>query len=359
MTFYRLTDHGIEPVPTTTYSSLGLRERDDLQRVIRDHVDAIAPDTLVIAEEFNQWDTSRLRIDLLAVDRDANLVVIELKRDETGAHMELQALRYAAMVGRMTFEQAARVFGDYLAQRGRDTDARSVLLSFLQWDEPDETAFAQDVRIVLVSADFSRELTSTVMWLNERDLDIRCVQLRPHRFGSEVFLDVRQVIPLPEASQYQVQVREKARQERAGRSGDTRDLTRYTVAVYGERFPALRKRRAVLRVVQSLCNHGIHPDDLVPHLEHRQPFVRTEGTLTSAAFEAWMDAENARGAGPRTRYFLTKDEDLIHIDNATFALSKGWRTNTVPSLRGLRDAFPEAAISFEPTSVEDEDDDAD
>ena len=111
---------------------------------------------------------------------------------------------------------------------------------------------------------------------------------------------------------------------------------------------------------QMAPGHELDRDrNLVPHLEHRQPFVRAEGTLSSAAFEAWMDAEHARGAGPRTRYFLTKDEDLIHIGDATFALSKGWRTNTVPSLRRLRDAFPQAAISFEPTAVEDDDDDTD
>ena len=54
----------------------------------------IAPDTLVIAEEFSEWSGSQRRIDLLAIDRDANLVVIELKRTEDGGYMELQALRF-------------------------------------------------------------------------------------------------------------------------------------------------------------------------------------------------------------------------------------------------------------------------
>jgi len=54
----------------------------------------ISPDTLVIAEEFSEWTEGARRIDLLGIDKQANLVVVELKRDETGAHMELQALRY-------------------------------------------------------------------------------------------------------------------------------------------------------------------------------------------------------------------------------------------------------------------------
>lgn len=355
MSLFQLTASGLTEIPLTTYANLGLRERQDLQRVIRDHVSAVAPDVLVIAEEFSQWDGSQRRIDLLAVDRKANLVVIELKRDETGAHMELQALRYAAMVARMTFEQAVQAYAGLLADVGRDVDAAEALLSFLGWDEPDETAFAQDVRIVLVAADFSRELTSTVMWLNERALDIRCVQVRPHRHGSDVLLDVRQVLPLPEAAQYQVQVREKAARERAVRNGSGRDLTRYDVRVYDRAFSALPKRRAILAVVQGLCAHGVDPDEIAPHLGRSRPFVAFPGTLDAGTFRLRMEAA-AREGEPAPRYFLLEQADLIHARGRTVALSKRWKTDTVPALQRLQSAFPQAGIAFAPAGSAGEED---
>jgi len=45
-------------------------------------------------------------------------VVIELKRTEDGGHMELQAIRYAAMVSAMTFDGAVEIYGRYLRERG-------------------------------------------------------------------------------------------------------------------------------------------------------------------------------------------------------------------------------------------------
>src|SRR4051794_3124202 len=102
MPLYKMTQSAITPVALTNFGAAGVRERGDLQRLLRENVEIVAPDCLVIAEEFGAWEASYRRIDLLAIDRGANLVVIELKRDETGAHMELQALRYAAMVARMT-----------------------------------------------------------------------------------------------------------------------------------------------------------------------------------------------------------------------------------------------------------------
>lgn len=217
MSIFEFTKDKFVPLQPTAFSSHSIRERTDLQRLLRDQVEIIAPDVMIISEEFGEWEDSRRRIDLLGIDRDANLVVIELKRTEDGGHMELQAIRYAAMVSRMTFDKVSEVLAAHLAVQGRQADSRQMLLDFLNWDTPDEERFAQDVRLVLASAEFSRELTSSVLWLNEHGLDIRCVRLQPHTDGSRVFVDVQQILPLPEASDYFVSLREKQAEERKAR----------------------------------------------------------------------------------------------------------------------------------------------
>ena len=189
MSIFEITADRLAPLQSTAFSDHGILERRDLQRLLRNQVDVIAPDVLVVSEEFGDWEDSRRRIDLLGIDKAANLVVIELKRTEDGGHMEFQAIRYAAMVSKMTFDKLAEVFHDYLVAQGRQEDARRKLLEHLGWENPDETNFAQDVRIVLASAEFSRELTSAVLWLNEHQLDIRCVRLHPYTNGSKVFLE--------------------------------------------------------------------------------------------------------------------------------------------------------------------------
>jgi hypothetical protein len=218
MTIFEIEKDLLQEVPETKFSLVGLRERTDLQRLFRDRIEVVSRDTLVIAEEFSNWEDSRRRIDLLGIDKNANLVVIELKRTDDGGHMELQAVRYAAMVSTLKFDQCVKVFDEYLTTIGKDGDAREMILDFLDWEEPNEDQFAQSIRIVLVSAEFSKEITTSVMWLNDQGLDIRCVRLKPHTLNSRVLLDVQQVIPLPEAAQYQVQIREKKQQERLARS---------------------------------------------------------------------------------------------------------------------------------------------
>ena len=134
---------------------------------------------MLFLKNFRTGKNLSAEIDLLAIDKDANLVVIELKRTEDGGHMELQAIRYAAMVSAMTFEKATDVLSEYLRQHGKDQDAKQTILDFLEWDESNDNDFAQDVRIFLAAAEFNKELTSSVLWLIDHGIDIRCVRLKP------------------------------------------------------------------------------------------------------------------------------------------------------------------------------------
>ena len=351
MSIYEVTPNSLEALQPTDFAREGLRERTDLQRRIRDQIEVRAPNLLVISEEFGDWEESKRRIDLLAIDRDANLVVIELKRTESGGHMELQALRYAAMVSTMTFDKAVEAYGDYFGRMGRDDDPASSLLEFLEWDEPNEELFAQDVRVVLASADFSKELTTAVLWLNQRGLDIRCVRLRPYSDGDRVLLDVQQVIPLPEAEEFQVQVREKAQRERQTRS-DSRDLTRYDVHVLEHEYQNLSKRTAILRVIQALVQSGHAPEEISDKVNDRfykRRFRVAAGRLNEREFIEVV-RQSDKSFPPDGRRWYTADDELMRHDGRTYALTKQWAGKSWhAAMSALAGRYPEAQMQWTET----------
>lgn len=55
MAIYELTNGKIRPVPTTTFAEAQILERQHLQRVLREKIDVVAPDTMVLTEEFGEW----------------------------------------------------------------------------------------------------------------------------------------------------------------------------------------------------------------------------------------------------------------------------------------------------------------
>ena len=177
MPLFDMTTGSLEPVNPTTFADEGVLERRDLQAAIRADISLLGDDLLVVAEEFGAFRDAQRRIDLLCIDRSAHLVVVELKRTNDGGHMELQALRYAAMVSALTFEDLVDTFEGFLVREGQDASkARSRLAEWL--DDGEDAVLSREVRILLASADFGREITTTALWLNEvYNTDIRCVKI--------------------------------------------------------------------------------------------------------------------------------------------------------------------------------------
>lgn len=218
MSLFQVSKDKLEMVPSTTFANEGMMERKDLQRLLRADISPLGSDLLVIAEEFGDWEDSKRRIDLLCLDKSSRLVVVEIKRTEDGGHMELQAIRYAAMVSSMTVEQAVSAYAKMLGGDAADEIAKNNILAFLDAHSIAEIEFEGDVRIILVAADFSTEVTTSVMWLNKYDLDITCVRLKPYKSGGQILVDVTQIIPLPEAAEYEVKIRAQAQEAKKVKS---------------------------------------------------------------------------------------------------------------------------------------------
>jgi hypothetical protein len=351
---YEFSQTGIVALKETAFSSVNVRERRDLQRLLRENVEVIAPQTLVISEEFGEWEDSRRRIDLLGLDKDANLVVIELKRTEDGGHMELQAIRYASMVSTMTFERSAEIFGRYLATVGRvERDPRAAILDFLGWDEPDEDLFAQDVRIVLASAEFSKELTSAVLWLIDHSIDIRCVRLKPYALDDRVLVDVQQIIPLPEIQEYQVQIRDKVRKEREARTSGA-DFTRFDVRIEDEHLSSMWKRNAIFSICKHLCTRGISPEEIGSLFSWRpnRVWYSVDGMVDAAEFKTRAAAKaTTTGVTFDPRRWFCGDGELGQAGDKTYALSSQWGGERwYQAMDVLKEHYPQFNIEFGPVT---------
>src|SRR6516164_8019218 len=99
--------------------------------------------------------------------------------------MDLQSVRYAAMVSAMRFDDVVSTFEEYLAKHEPEhkDQASARLRQFLNAGADDEVELSSTSRIILVSADFSLEVTTTVLWLIDQGLRIRCLQMVPYKVG--------------------------------------------------------------------------------------------------------------------------------------------------------------------------------
>ena len=350
MPIFQIDNNSIQPIASATFPDLRLLERQNLQRLLKSRIDVISPDTLLVAEEFSEWEDSNRSIDLLGIDKEANLVVIELKRTSDGGHAELQAIRYAAMIAKLTFEKLVTIFGDYLRKNDIDEDPADLLLNFLG-DKPDEDKFGQEVRIVLASGGFSKELTTSVLWLNEFDLDIRCVRMQPYDNSGQILLDVQTIIPMPETEDYQVRIQEKRRKERASRKTKAK---KYDVEIAGNSYTALNMRATMFNLVSGVLENGITPQQIDETIPVRVSlFVESDGKLNAEQMrKEIMKLDRGQKVPKADRYFCKDDSELFYSDNKTYALSNDWwEERTEKVAKSLIEAFPNLNIHFRPAGA--------
>lgn len=358
MPIYELTkdDEPLNPrgLDVTSFDDEKILEKD-LQKMLRANIGMIveSPDVMVVAEEFSDWQNAARKIDLLGIDQDANLVVVELKKTGDGAHMELQALRYAAMVSTMTFEHAVEAYARFLKNEKRD--AKGELLEFLGWEEPNEEEFAQKVRIVLASPDFGRELTTTVLWLRDQGVDIECARMRPYKQNKQnkqnnkILLDIQRIIPLPEAEQYQVRLRDKRLKERIS----SKKKTLHDVTLGGNALTNLPMVRAIHSTFKYLVEQGVSPEGFAECCP--RPLDRVirsvEGKFKTGA-EFIRHANQVPGASPiSSSTFFCGDGELVCPENRTYALAYSIWTMTLfrDTMANLCEKFADRDISFRPS----------
>lgn len=181
---------------TTKFSTLGLREAIDIEEWIENTPEILGEKLLIIHRQL-QLPTGG-KLDLLAIDKNANLVIIELKRDDSGTDVEWQAIKYTSYCANFLPEEIFRYYAKYL--QSYEDEAQLKIEEFID-EEIDKLNEKQ--RIILVSREFHSDVISAVLWLRDYEIDIECVKLKLYLDrDNTLFLDSDKIIPLPEAANY-------------------------------------------------------------------------------------------------------------------------------------------------------------
>ena len=200
----------------SSFLDLNIWERKHIQEWIRENPEILGEELLVVSIEFDRFVQSNDRLDILAIDRNGNLVVVELKRDSHAGYADLQAIRYAAMVSTMTIEKLLPYYLQYQQkylgiEDPSEEQARTNIIEFVSDDNFQE--LSNKPRIILCSEDFSQEITTTVLWLNANGLDISCIKIKPHQVEDKIVIVPNKIIPLQEAKQYLIDIQKKEDEE--------------------------------------------------------------------------------------------------------------------------------------------------
>jgi alkylated DNA nucleotide flippase Atl1 len=268
-------------ISPTGLAAEGLRERQHLQEWVINNPRILGESVLVITAEFDRWAgtdgvAARDRLDVLGLDATGRLVVAELKRGTADRDVHLQAITYAALVSRFDLDTLAEAHRDFLTRtRGPiELDAcRQRLLDHVDGDWSPE--LLRRPRQVIIAADFPKQVTHTVVWLSEMNLDIDLIQVRVWKVDDRLVAGFTKIYPTPEVEEF------------------TLAPARFEAKAATEKLEDRSKARKAVRI---LISAGLLPDGTKLRLTPRHGAPQS----IREAIHAWVDEDNNRATATWT-----------------------------------------------------------
>lgn len=220
---FKVTGSHAKAAEPISLAEAGLKEREHLQEWVLANPEILGPDVLIVTSEFDRW-MSRAgrepdRLDVLGLDSGGRLVVAELKRDRAPDFTTMQAINYAARASRFDLDELAEAYLDFRRGSAEAPATADESLAALRAHAPGlSSETLRNPRIVLVAGDFPAAVTSAVVWLSERDIDLTLVQVRAYRWADTHAITVSRLWPVPDAEEYVIA---PARRERAAAATPT------------------------------------------------------------------------------------------------------------------------------------------
>jgi hypothetical protein len=211
----------LEKICETTFNEIKCKERYDLQEWIVSNPSILGEELLIIQKEFSGFENTNERLDLLAMDRYGNLVVIENKTDDTGKDVVWQAVKYASYCSTLSNNDIKKIYAQYLqkycSSSNSSNEAETKILDFLNKDDFDGIFINKPntQRIILVAHEFRKEVLSAAQWLLNFKIDISCIKILPLIDGDTVYLDTDQILPQPDTKDYTLKLANKAIEDQA------------------------------------------------------------------------------------------------------------------------------------------------
>jgi len=285
-----INDKTLTKLSPTNFSAQNLLERYDIQEWIENTPDILGENFLIIGKELSLPSGSRL--DLLAIDKKARLVIIELKRDDSGKEIDWQAIKYASYCSSFLVDEIISHYADFI--KADEEEAKARIDEFID-EELDILNHSQ--RIILVSKEYHSDVVSAVLWLRDYGIDIECLRLKPFvDDNGDLFIQPDKIIPLPEAKDYIIKKERKLKEIKKARDSFDKGkiVESVMVSIKNEIYRVERYDTSSIRVYNT---------DTEEYLTAK-PVLREINQEKSLG----VDLKNSRGNNKNTR---TLGKDII------------------------------------------------
>jgi|GEM_PF-4045515 len=223
----QVVDGNVEVLQPTDFG--GHISEAELEQVILQAPEALGEELLPLGNQLADFSEDQQRLDILAIDKAGEIVLIELKAVTQFGLTDIQAIAYAGGYADLPASHYAETLKRSLASENGEPfrkaaglpgqasseEVREAIAEFLALDSFADWAPSRQVRIKLLAPGFTKRVLKNVKWLGDvYGMPIEAIRAQLVVSGEAKQFSFDRILPLPGDEAFDLTVREREVQRR-------------------------------------------------------------------------------------------------------------------------------------------------
>lgn len=186
---YSLNENEISQLQFYDFADLKGKEKD-LENLIADNINSLYVESKQLMTIF-QERARQSEPDLLAIDKDGNLFVFELKRQDVPKDTTIQVMGYTQEFGQKNYSELNKLYKTYCSKKGYKTNELSTAhCDAFQLDTPlSEECFNRKQKMIIIGSSSDINLMNAVDYWKSNGLDIDFIPYRLYKINGQWYFD--------------------------------------------------------------------------------------------------------------------------------------------------------------------------
>jgi len=179
--------HVIKDNKVEEYQQTSVNKEIEIEEFLEKHPKVLDKDIFIIGRQVPT--ATKTRIDLMGLDKDGNVVIIEIKKGISVREVVSQILEYGVWAEDIQYEDLNRI-----AKERHLSDFQDLYKKFETDFKEIPDPFNQNQRLYIVAEKIDEKIEDVCRYLKVRGIDIKCVELNFYERDGQRLVDTKTIV---------------------------------------------------------------------------------------------------------------------------------------------------------------------
>jgi len=169
------------------YKKMPASLEKEIEDFIENNPDILEKDLMIIGRQIDTDEGNT--VDLIGLDKESNVVIIEIKKDEAPRKVISQVLDYGVWAQDLTYEKLNEI-----AKQNHLPNRKTLMEKFQEWTNEIDPEWNQTQKLYVIAEKIDQQTEKLAKYLREKGIEIFCIELNFYEKNGHRLVQTHEVV---------------------------------------------------------------------------------------------------------------------------------------------------------------------